>query len=647
MPERYDQLRYVLDQESKQPVPAPVHYRIRPARPEAHIFEVSCTVQAADPKGQRFALPAWIPGSYLLRDFARHIVTISATQGRDGRGAPVGLTKIDKHTWKAAALPGGKSAALTVTCEVYAWDLSVRGAHLDTTHAFFNGTSVFLRVLGQEDKRCDVEILPPAEESTGGARYRKWEVATSLPRKRAREWGFGLYSAEDYDELIDHPVEMGSFSRTGFRAAGINHDIVITGRHRTDMPRLARDMKRICEHQIDFFGRPAPMDRYVFLVTALGEGYGGLEHRASTALMCTRRDLPHPGMKEATENYRGFLGLVSHEYFHTWNVKRIKPAAFTPYDLDRENHTTLLWAFEGLTSYYDDLSLVRAGLLTQEQYLEGLGRTITQLLRTPGREKQSVADSSFDAWNKFYRQDENSPNAIVSYYGKGSLIGLWLDLHIRCSTAGRKSLDDVMRALWKKYGRNGGANGGVPENGVEAMTEAVTGLKLKRHFDRWVRGTGELPLADVLATHGVSLALRPAESEGDKGGRRSLKSALVLASRPVLGVRGSASAGEFRVSHVLDDSAAQRSGLSAGDVIVAMDGLRMGNGGMETALSGRKPGQVMQMHVFRRDELMVLDVELAAPHADTCVLSLSDRVEGGKGGDTRRLRQGWLGKETD
>ena len=619
-------------------MPAPILYRIRPARPEAHIFEVSCTVPAADPKGQRFALPAWIPGSYLVRDFARHIVTIRATLGRDGTGHPVALTKIDKHTWKAAALPSGKAGPLTVNCEVYAWDLSVRGAHLDPTHAFFNGTSVFLRVLGQEGRRCDVEMLPPPDPLTG-PRLKRWEVATSLPRKRAREWGFGLYSAADYDELIDHPVEMGSFSRTSFRATGITHDIVITGRHKTDMTRLARDMKRICEHEIEFFGRPAPMNRYVFLVTALGEGYGGLEHRASTALMCTRRDLPPPGMKEANENYRGFLGLVSHEYFHTWNVKRIKPAAFTPYDLDRENYTTLLWVFEGLTSYYDDLMLVRSGLITHDQYLETLGRSITQLLRNPGREKQSVADSSFDAWNKYYRQDENSPNAIVSYYGKGSLVGLCLDLHIRAETRGRRSLDDVMLALWKKHGKTGV---GVAEDGVEKLAEVVTKLKLRRHLDRWLRGTGELPLGEMLATHGVALALRPAESDADKGGRRSVKSALALASRPVLGVKGNAGSGEYKLSHVLDHSAAQRSGLAAGDAIVAVDGLRVGSGGIEAALTGRKPGQHVQMHVFRRDELLVLDVELGAPHADTCVLSLSDRE-----GDTRRLRQRWLGREPD
>lgn len=624
-----------------------IHYRITPIRPEAHIFEVSCTVTDPDPEGQRFALPAWIPGSYLVRDFARHIVTLRANQGTTGRGGTLAVEKLDKHTWRCEPVVG----AITVTCEVYAWDLSVRGAHLDTTHAFFNGTSVFLRVLGKEDRRCDVEIAPPP-----GARYRRWEVATALKRRRAPQWGFGVYTAADYDELIDHPVEIGSFSRRTFLAKRVPHEIVITGRHRADMDRLARDMKRICETQIDFWngaarsrrgGASAPMERYVFLITAVGEGYGGLEHRASTALMCSRKDLPTPGMKEPTEAYRGFLGLVSHEYFHTWNVKRIKPAAFTPYDLDRESHTTLLWAFEGLTSYYDDLMLLRSGLLTEEKYLETLAHSITQLMRMPGRQKQSVTDSSFDAWTKYYRQDENSPNAIVSYYGKGSLVGLCLDLHIRNSTGGRKSLDDVMLALWKKHGKTGV---GVAEDGVERLAEAVTKLRLKRLFDRWLRSTAELPLADLLASHGVELVLRPAQSEGDKGGLGPVKSASLpdgkkrraAVVRAVAGVRGTPAAGEFRLTHVLEGSAAQKAGLSAGDAIVAVDGIRVGAGGIDAVLAGRRPGEKLGVHAFRRDELMQFEVLLDAAPADTCVLRMADKSAEDKNREARRLRMRWL-----
>src|SRR6266849_3395449 len=346
----------------------PIRYTILPARPEAHLYRVTCAVEEPDPSGQQFALPAWVPGSYMIQDFARHVVSI----GAQSRNRAVALEKLDKHTWRAQAVTG----PLTVTCEVYAWDLSVRGSHLDTGHGFFNGACVFLRVLGQEGAPCELEILRPV-----GARHRNWRVATAMPRKGAGPYGFGTYVMGDYDELIDHPVEMGEFSLASFRACGVPHDMIITGRHRADLARLRRDLKRLCEHHIRFFGGPAPMKRYVFLVSAVGEGYGGLEHRASTALLCSRDDLPREGETEVTERYRTFLGLVSHEYFHTWNVKRIKPAAFVPYDLDRENYTTLLWAFEGITSYYDDLALVSCGLLEKKDYLELLGRSMTTCAR--------------------------------------------------------------------------------------------------------------------------------------------------------------------------------------------------------------------------------------------------------------------------
>jgi len=587
---------------------AAIRYRLIPARPEAHLYEVECTVPFPDPAGQRFALPAWIPGSYLVRDFAKHVVSIRARSGR--REVP--LVKLDKNTWQAAPCEG----PLTVSMEVYAWDLSVRGAHLDTNHAFFNGTSVFLRVIGQETRRCEVELVRPA-----GRRYAAWRVATAMRRKQARPYDFGLYQAADYDELIDHPVEMGTFTLASFKARGVPHDIAITGRHEADMERLCRDLKRLCEWHIDFWGG-APMDRYVFLVTTVGEGYGGLEHRASTALLCSRDDLPRPGLKGTDEAYRTFLGLCSHEYFHTWNVKRIKPAAFVPYDLDRENHTTLLWAFEGFTSYYDDLALARAGLITPAEYLEILGRSITQLQRTGGRLKQTLAESSWDAWIKFYRPDENTPNAVVSYYGKGSLVALCLDSLIRERTRGRKSLDDVMRLLWRRYGQTGA---GVPEDGVERAAEEVAGVRLRAFFDRALRATAELPLKERLAALGVDCLFRPAESDSDRGGKPSAKPASALAARPTLGVKLANAAGEAKLQHVYDGGAAQAAGLSAGDVIVAIDGLRVTARNFEARVGRYKPGDRVRIHAFRRDELLVFDAVLQAPAADTCVLAFRPR----------------------
>ncbi|MCC7546520.1 MAG: M61 family metallopeptidase [Burkholderiales bacterium] len=595
----------------------PIRYRIVPLDPEAHLFEVSCTIQDPHGAGQCFALPAWIPGSYLIRDFARHVLSVRARSGR----RDLAIEKIDKDTWRAAPCTG----PLTVTIEVYAFDLSVRGAHLDPSHAFFNGTSVFLRVIGLETRACEVDLRPPP-----GARYRKWRVATTLPRKGAAAYGFGTYAAADYDELIDHPVEMGTFTLATFQAAGVAHDIAITGRHDADLERLCADLSRLCTWHIGLFGRPAPMKRYLFLVTALGEGYGGLEHRSSTALLCSRDDLPRAGVKAVSEAYRTFLGLCSHEYFHTWNVKRIKPAAFVPYDLQRENFTTLLWAFEGITSYYDDLALVRSGLIPVQDYLEILGRNITSLLRTGGRLRQNLSDASFDAWIKYYRQDENSPNALVSYYLKGSLAALCLDLHVRSRTRGRRSLDHIMLALWQRHGITGT---GVAEGEWERLAEEVTGLRLRGFFDRTLRSTGELPLRQALAGMGIGLHLRQAESPADRGGR----AAQPAAPRLSLGVRTADDPLGAKLTHVLSGGSAQRAGLAAGDVLIALDGLRVSTRTLDKQLQDLRANERVRAHAFRRDELIERELEPQPAAADTCHLTLA--VDAAR----RRRRMHWLG----
>ena len=373
-----------------------INYTIAPINPSAHLFEVILTIAKPDPDGQVVSLPAWIPGSYLIRDFARNIVEIAAVADRK----PLALLKLDKQSWRCAPCTG----PVTLRYSVYAWDLSVRSAHLDTTHGYFNGTSVFLRVHGQDHLPCTVEIVPPE-----GPFAESWRVATTLPCEDAPKWGFGRYRAADYDELIDHPVEMGDFTLIEFEACGVPHAVTLTGRHRADTERLARDLKTICEYEIAFFGIPAPMQEYLFQVMVIDDGYGGLEHRSSTSLICSRSDLPRVGEPETSEGYRSFLGLCSHEYFHTWNVKRIKPAAFIPYDLSREVHTPLLWLFEGFTAYYDDLILRRCRLIDDESYLELLGQNITRVMRGSGRLKQPLADSSFDAWTKYYKQDETPP----------------------------------------------------------------------------------------------------------------------------------------------------------------------------------------------------------------------------------------------
>jgi predicted metalloprotease with PDZ domain len=601
----------------------PIHYSIVPLHPAAHLFEVTCTVNDPDPTGQRFSLPAWIPGSYMIREFARNIVQLKA----EAAGSAVGCRKIDKDTWLCDPCGG----PLRLTYQVYAWDLSVRAAHLDMNHGYFNGTSVFLLVHGRERQGCVVDIQPPV-----GERYAQWRVGTALTRAAAKDYGFGTYMASDYDELVDHPVEMGEFALATFEACGVPHDIIISGRQQADMDRLCRDMRVICETHIRFFGEPAPMARYVFLIMAVGEGYGGLEHRASTSLLCSRNNLPRTGETEVSDDYRTFLGLVSHEYFHTWNVKRIKPAVFLPYDLSREAYTRQLWAFEGITSYYDDLALVRSGLIPVDVYLQRVGETATRVWRGSGRLKQSVTDSSFDAWTKFYRQDENAANAIVSYYTKGSLVALALDLTIRRGSQGCKSLDDVMHALWQRHGK---AALGVAEDAIEKLTEEVSGLDLHSFFDVALRSTVDLPLGELLADVGVDFLLRPAESDSDKGGKPAKKPRNILQQRPSLGARLVDSGSEVKLAAVHDAGAAQAAGLSAGDVIVALDGIKVTRASLEKRINTCRPGDRLTLHAFRRDELFEASLLLVAPLADTCELILQADADP----QTAARRRAWLG----
>lgn len=596
------------------PTLKPIRYSIVPKQPAAHLFEVTLTLADPAPDGQRFMLPAWIPGSYMVREFARNIVSLRAT---DAAGRKLRAEKLDKHTWQVAPSAG----EITLRYEVYAWDMSVRAAHLDDTGGFFNGTSVFLLPLGHEQAPCHVEIERPAGEA-----FKDWRVATALPEARGtKRYGFGAYRARNYDELVDHPVTLGHFALATFKAHGVPHDIVIAGRvSGLDMERLSADLKRICEAQIALFepdSKRAPMDRYVFMTQAVSDGYGGLEHRASTALICERGDLPVRGQPETSDGYRTYLGLCSHEYFHTWNVKRIKPAAFAPYDLTQESYTSLLWLFEGFTSYYDDLMLVRSGLITEAEYLTLLGRTIGGVLRGSGRLKQSVAESSFDAWIKYYRQDENAGNAIVSYYTKGSLVALAFDLTIRAQTRNRKSLDDVMRVLWERYGRDfyNGAARGVGEHEVEALIEEATGVKLGRLFADAVAGTRDLPLASLLEPFGV--VMKP-----DAGAAK-----VSLGAR----VRGCA---ECVLAAVHDDGAAQRAGLSAGDVLVAIDGLRVTGGNLDALLARYRAGERVEIHAFRRDELRVVQLKLDGPEVVNYRLTTVDKPAA-----VRKWREAWLG----
>ena len=510
------------------PQPAtPLHYRIEPADLHAHLFHVTLTI-AQPAAQQRVALPVWIPGSYLVREFAKNLQNLRATQGRRS----VLVQQLDKATWQVDATPG---KPLVLSYAVYALDNSVRTAWLDASRGFFNGTSLCLQVAGQE-------TLPHTLELVSTRATAAWHVATGLPTVATDTRGFGSYVADDYDALVDHPFELGHFWSGEFKVCGVPHRFVVAGAAPSfDGARLLADTQKICEAEIRFWhprGKP-PHTNYVFMLNAVDDGYGGLEHRNSTALICTRRDLPRVGDKRSSEGYTTLLGLISHEYFHTWNVKRLKPAAFAQFDYSRENYTHQLWFFEGFTSYYDDLLLRRAGLLDDAAYLRLLNKTINQVDQTPGRLVQSVAESSFDAWVKYYRQDENTPNATVSYYTKGALVALCLDLTLRAE--GTTDLDEVMRSLFKRC-----KGGPMSEADLLDVLQLLAGRSLAPELAQWVHSTDTLPLQPLLERHGVAVHADPSH----------------MAQR--LGLRV-AEAGNIVVKTVLRGGAAEKAGFCAGD----------------------------------------------------------------------------------
>lgn len=584
-------------------MPDLIQYTVSASSPEAHIFSVMLIVKQPDEAGQVLTLPAWIPGSYMIRDFARHIVNIRAYC----EGDPVSISKLDKQTWRTGPVCG----ALAIAYEVYALDLSVRGAHLDTTHGFFNGTSVFLRVAGQEEIPAVVVIEKPR-----GKDYWPWRVATSMPVRSIDQQGFGSYVAHDYQRLIDYPVEMGNYQELEFQVQGIPHRMAITGRCSLDKQRLATHLQKICSHHALFFGE-LPVHQYLFLTMVVGDGYGGLEHLDSTSLMCKREDLPVKDVPEISKGYRGFLGLCSHEYFHLWNVKRIRPELLKQADLSREVHTELLWAFEGITSYYDDLALVRSGCIEPSSYLDLMAQTVTRVMRGSGRLKQSVAESSFDAWTRFYKQDENSPNAIVSYYTKGALVAFGLDMLLRDVTDDGFSLDQLMRTLWERHGKPGI---GVPEDGLEQLASELAGCDLTGFFSQAVHDAADLPLHDWFTSLGIGFRLRPAKNQEDQGGHCD-QPAEIIARRDI-GVRYKQQGDMLVLTHVLDAGAAQQAGLSPGDKLIAINGLQVNTGNLELLLVRSEQGADISVHAFRRDELMTFQLPPKIAPSDTCDLWL-------------------------
>ena len=595
-----------------------ITYRIGLADRHSHHFTITLTVPQPAAL-QQVSLPAWINGSYLVRDFSRHLSGLAAQQGRQ----VLVPEQLDKSTWQ---LRCSGRAALVLRYRVYALDTSVRAAFLDAQRGFFNPGSLCLRVHGQEAGAHRVQLagLPAG-----------WDVATTLGMAADAHVNTpaSTFEAPDYDDLLDHPVELGPFWRGTFLAGGVPHALVVTGAlPGFDGDRLLADTRRICQEQIRFWhghdGSTPPFQRYLFLLNAVADGYGGLEHRSSTALVAARRDLPQdplhgrqgPGL---TDGYTTLLGLISHEYFHTWNVKRLKPAELAHINLQAENPSQLLWFFEGFTSYYDDLLLLRCGLIDAPRYLQLLAKSINALAATPGRRVQSVAQASFDAWTKYYRPDENTPNATVSYYQKGALVALAFDLTLRQHGS---SLDAVLHGLWQRSGAGqagaGGAAGAITEADIAAVLASVAGRPLAAELQAWVHGTAELPLAALLTAFGVEQRQERASLTTRLG--------LRLSEGVVSGVQ---------VKTVLTGSVAEAAGVSAGDELLAVDGWRIRR--LDEAEAWLAREQPFALLLVRDQRVMTLRLRPAAAAAGTGALQLHCIAKPGRSVAT--LRRGWLG----
>ena len=562
-----------------------LHYQIEFDDYRQHLIHVTLRF-LADPT-QVLSLPTWIPGSYLIREFSKHLESVKAY---DEDGRLLQISKFEKNKWR---LFNTDHELITVEYDVYAYDLSVRGAYVDQSRLYVNPACVCLGLDGQEDKAIEVEIFLPPE-------LKHFQLATGLPHKSFVSGRYTL-KAKDYAELIDAPFELAEQSRFSFEAAGIAHEFVISGKHAMNAARMQQDLEKICGTEIAMFGS-APFKNYTFMTMATGNSYGGLEHPNSTSLITPRDDLPKADEPlEPSKEYQRFLGLCSHEYFHSWLVKFIRPENFANYNLNKEGYTSLLWIFEGFTSYYDDLILLRSGVINQESYVTLLKAQIERYLQNPGRTVQTVAESSFDAWVKFYRPDENTNNAGTSYYNKGCLVALCLDLGLRLRGS---SLDALMRKLYENA-QNGIQ---VSERTIFDLCKALTGQDWAEQINHLINTTDELPLDQLLPEFGLSYTLK-----NDK----ALPFGLKIADKPE-GVL---------VQSARRDGVAAQAGLSANDVIIAIDGLKATEKLLEQYA---KQKATFTVYAFRRDELMQFELSGGAIDLTTVELKVEDQAKAEK-----------------
>ncbi|MBW4490015.1 MAG: M61 family metallopeptidase [Trichocoleus desertorum ATA4-8-CV12] len=542
-------------------------YQVAMPNPQTHLFEVTLQVQEWTAPVLDLKLPVWTPGSYLVREYAKHLQNFSAT-GQDA----LPWRKVSKNHWQVDTL--GQSA-ITVCYRVFANELSVRTNHLDSTHGYFNGAALFFYLPGFEYQPIQVAIAPP---------YPNWQVATPLPPVPGQTHTF--YAA-DFDTLVDSPFEIGTHALYEFEAQGKPHQLAIWGQGNTDPDRIIQDTQKIIDVEAELFGG-LPYDSYLFLLHLSPQGNGGLEHKNACSL-----NYPRFGFR-AKEKYQRFMQLVAHEFFHLWNVKRIRPKPLEVFDYEQENYTTSLWFSEGTTSYYDLNIPFRAGIYDAKTLLSNLSKEITRLQTTPGRQVQPASESSFDAWIKLYRPDANSANSQISYYLKGEMVSFLLDLLIRQRHSNQRSLDDVLRQMWQQFGKD--EIGFTPEQ-LKATLEAVADTDLSDFFARYIDGTEELPFDTFLEPFGLRL-----QAEGDSDDQP-----------PFLGLTVKTENSRETIKFVETGSPAHQAGIDAGDELLAINGFRISADQLSDRLKDFQPGQTVEISHFHQDELRSSAVTLAKP----------------------------------
>jgi predicted metalloprotease with PDZ domain len=588
-----------------------IAYEVALADAAAHLLEVTTTVRLASggalPSPLTLFMPVWTPGSYLVREYARHVEGFAARA--DGAAAP--HRKVRKNAWE---ITHAGARTVEVRYRLYANELSVRTNHVDATHAYWNGAATYLALEAAPEAGARVSVAFPAD----------WSIATALEPEPSTGAPSRTFSAKTFDELCDAPFECGKLIERSFEALGKQHRIAAwdnADARTVDWDKLATDTRAIVEAEAALFAgdRPAsqalPYDRYLFLWHVTPRGRGGLEHRSSATLMAK------PASFQTKSGYIDVLSLVAHEFFHLWNVKRVRPAGLVPYRYEGENYTRLLWWFEGATSYYDWRTVRLAKLCTAAEYLTHLAEEIVRLEDTPGAGVHALEEASFDAWIKAYRPDENSLNSTVSYYLKGEIVCALLDLELRRRTASRFSLDDVLRHLYWEYGAK---DVPVPEDGLPAIVERVSGASLDDCFARWVRGTEPVGVNEVLAHAGLKF---------ERSARRDGPAASI-------GVRMKLEAGRAIVEAVPRGGAAHKAGIDVKDEILAIAGRRMPEGRLDPPLSGFAPGTSVPVVLSRDGWLRTVDLVLDPPHLpEGKIIPLPDPLP-----QARDLYQAWLGE---